>query len=147
MLVANESIEDIRRKKENCVYLKVDYAKAYDSVRWDFIYYMFGRLGLCKKWIGWIKNCLEMSLVSVLVNGSPTIEFIPEKGLRQGDHLTTFIFLIMAEGLAGVVRQAKENDLLDNIEIGERKTNVSMVQFVDDTLFFSKANLQSVLAV
>jgi len=88
-----------------------------------------------------------MSLVSVLVNGSPTIEFIPEKGLRQGDHLTTFIFLIMAEGLAGVVRQAKENDLLDNIEIGERKTNVSMVQFVDDTLFFSKANLQSVLAV
>ncbi|XP_068472008.1 uncharacterized mitochondrial protein AtMg01250-like [Phaseolus vulgaris] len=88
-----------------------------------------------------------MSSVSVLVNDNPTTEFIPEKGLRQGDPLTTFIFLIVAEGLTDVVTQEKEKGMLDSIEIGERKTNVSMLQFTDDTLFFNKANLQSVLAV
>ena len=102
--MANKSIEDIRRKKESFVYFKVDYGKAYGSVRWDFVYYMLGTLGFCKKWIGWIKNCLETSSVLVLVNSNPPTMFIPEKSLRQGDPLAPFIFLIVAEGLAGVVR-------------------------------------------
>jgi len=127
VLVTNKLIEEIKRKKEKCVYLKVDYEKAHDSIRWDFIYYMLGRLGFCKKWIGWIKNCLETSLVSILVNGSPTSEFFPEKGLRQGDPLTPFFFLIVAEGLVGVVRQVDEKALLDSIEIGDRKIKVSML--------------------
>jgi len=46
---------------------------------------MLGRLGFCGKWIELIKNCLESSSISVLVNGNPTIEFKPKKGLRQGD--------------------------------------------------------------
>jgi len=48
MLVANESIEDIKRKKKSYVYLKVNYEKAYDLVRWDFVYYMLGILGFYK---------------------------------------------------------------------------------------------------
>jgi len=52
------------------------------SVHWDFIYYMLGRLGFCEKRISWIKSCLEYASMFVLVNGSPTKEFIPKKGLR-----------------------------------------------------------------
>ena len=69
---------------------------------------MLRRLGFNGKWIEWIKNCLESSSISVLVNGSPTTAFKPKKGLRQGDPLAPFLFLIMAEGLAEVVRQAEE---------------------------------------
>jgi len=58
--------------------------------------------------ICWIKGCLESASVSVLVNGSPTREFIPRKGLRQGDPLAPFLFLIVVEGLVGVSRLAKE---------------------------------------
>jgi len=61
------------------------------------------RLRFRGKWIEWIKNCLESSSISVLANGSLTIEFKPKKGLRQGDQLTLFLFLIAAEGLARVV--------------------------------------------
>jgi len=103
VLVVNETIEEVKRKKKECVVFKVDYEKAYDSVRWEFIYYMLGRLGFCGKWIEWIKNYLESSSISVLVNGSPTTESKPLKGLRQGDPLTPFLFLIAAEGLARVV--------------------------------------------
>jgi len=51
ILVANEVIEEMKRKKKSCVCFKVDYEKAYDCVRWDFIYYMLGRLGFYEKWI------------------------------------------------------------------------------------------------
>ena len=108
VLVANETLEEVKRKKKECVVFKVDYVKAYDSVSWEFIYYMLRRLGFNGKWIEWIKNCLESSSISVLVNGSPTTAFKPKKGLRQGDPLAPFLFLIMAEGLAEVVRQAEE---------------------------------------
>ena len=83
----------------------MDYEKAYDLVRWEFISYMLERLGFWEQWIAWIKSCLESSNVSVLVNDNSTKEFVPSKGLRQGDPLAPFLFLIAAEGLAGVIRK------------------------------------------
>ena len=147
VLVANETLEEVKRKKKECVVFKVDYEKAYDSVSWEFIYYMLGRLGFDGKWIEWIKNCLESSSLSVLVNGSPTTEFKPMKSLRQGDPLAPFLFLIVAEGLAGVVRQAEEKKLVESIEVREKQVKVSMLQYADDTLFFCKALIQSVLTL
>ncbi len=98
VLVANEVLEEAKRRKKNCLFFQVDYEKAYDSVRWDFISYMLERLGFCEQWIAWIKSCLESATVFVLVNDSPTKEFVPSKGLRQGDLLAPFLFLIVAEG-------------------------------------------------
>ncbi|XP_068472217.1 secreted RxLR effector protein 78-like [Phaseolus vulgaris] len=100
VLVANEVLKEAKRKRKSCVFFKVDYEKAYDSVRCEFIYYMLGRLGFCEQWIVWIKSCLESASVSVLVSGSPTKEFVPQKGLRQGDPFAPFLFLIATEGLA-----------------------------------------------
>jgi len=88
---------------------------------------MLGRLDFCGKLIEWIKNCLESSSIFVLVNGSPTTKFKPLKGLRQGDHLTPFLFLIVAEGLAGVVRQAKEKMSVESIEVREKRVKVSIL--------------------
>jgi len=80
--MANEVLKEAKRKRKSCVFFKVDYEKAYDSVRCEFIYYMLGRLGFYEQWIVWIKSCLKSASVSVLVNGSPTKEFVPQKGLR-----------------------------------------------------------------
>jgi len=53
-----------------------------------------------------------------LVNGSPTQEFIPSKGIRQGDPMTLFLFIIAAEGLASIIRQAKTFGYLEGVKIG-----------------------------
>jgi len=81
------------------VIVKVDFEKAYDSIEWDFLEYMIKILGFQCRWINWIKMCLKSASVSVLVNGSPTREFRPSRGLRQGGPLAPFLFLIMVEGL------------------------------------------------
>jgi len=102
---------------------------------------MLGRLGFCEKWI---KTCLESLSVSVLVNGILTKEFHPEKGLRQGDPLAPFLFLIVTEGLAGVIRIIVKLNLVESLEIGDKKVKVNMLQFADDTLFLCANNTKSV---
>ena len=108
---------------------------------------MLWRLGFCDLWIRWIKGCLESASISVLVNGSPSREFFPRKGLRQGDPLAPFLFLIVAEGLAGVVRTAEEKKLIDSLEVGKSKVKVNMLQYADDPLFFCEANTKSVFNI
>jgi len=108
---------------------------------------MLERLVFCGKWIGWIRACIESSSVSVLVNKSLTQEFKPRKGLRQGDPLAPFLFLIVVEGLARVVRKVVEKDWLESVEIGSRFIKVNMLQYMDDTLFFCKAEAQRVFII
>jgi len=81
------------------------------------------------------------------VNGGPAKEFIPKKGLRQGDPLVLFLFLIVAEGLAGMSRMKEEKKLIDSLEIGRAKVWVNMLQYADDTLFFCEANNKSVFNI
>ena len=144
VVMANEVIEEVCNNRMQCLIVKLDFEKAYDSVRWDFLYYMLGRLGFSTKWISWVKACLESSTISVLVNGSPTQEFNPTKGLRQGDPLAPFLFLLVAEGLSGLVRQANIKNMLEGISVGRNETKVNILQFADDTLFFCKPCLNNV---
>jgi len=95
--------------------------EALGEVSWEFLYYMLGRLGFCEKWSRWIKSCLESSSMSVLVNGSPTPQFHSKRGLRQGDPLAPFLFLIVAEGLTGGVRKTVEKNMVESLEVGVQK--------------------------
>ena len=136
VLVANETVDYLKKEKKSGVLVKVDFEKAYDSVNWKFLYYMLGRLGFSYVWVNWIKACLESASVFILVNGSPTEEFKPKRGLRQGDPLTPFLFLIVAEGLTGLMRKAKSVGIFKDVEVGSQKVQVDLLQFADDTLFF-----------
>jgi len=85
---------------------KVDYKKAYDPVCWDFLLYIMRQMGFCTKLVRWIEGCLKLASISILVNGSSTDEFIPQRGLRQGDPLASVLFNIVAEGLTGLMKKA-----------------------------------------
>ncbi|GLT37028.1 hypothetical protein SLA2020_113700 [Shorea laevis] len=99
VLILNEVVEEIRRNKVSSFIFKADFEKAYDCVNWDFLDEMMRRLGFGNKWRMWIKECLQTASVSILVNGSPTDEIKMERGIRQGDPIAPFLFLIVAEGL------------------------------------------------
>jgi len=147
VLVANEVVEELRRYRRRDLCLKVDYEKAYDSVRWDFLFDMLHRLGFHSKWIMWIRGCLESALVSVLVNRSSTTEFHPSRGLRQGDPLAPFLFLIVAEGLAGLVREAIKANLLKGVKVGKKEVEAFVLQFIDDTLFMCEDTYNKVMYI
>jgi len=89
----------------------------------------------------------EVIVVSIMVNGSPAGEFKPTRELRQRDLLKSFLFLIVVEGLANLVRQETKLNLLHGVKIGTDQIHTNTLQFADDTLFFCEANKHNVFTI
>ena len=147
VIVANEVLEEAKRGQKPCLMFKVDFERAYDAVSWDFLSYMMSRMGFCNKWICWIQACLKSASKSVLVNGSPTAEFTPYRGLRQGDPLEPLLFNIVAEGLTGFMRKEVNEKLFSEFLVGKDNIPVSILQYVDDTVFFGEPTMQNVKVI
>ncbi|GKU88289.1 hypothetical protein SLEP1_g2571 [Rubroshorea leprosula] len=143
-VIANEAIDEIKRKKMRCFLFKADFEKAYDNINWEFLDYMLERMNFGSVWRGWIPECLRTNSVSVLLNGSPTKEFVMQRGLRQGDPLAPFLFLIVAEGLNGIISTAVAKNLFEGVPMGEGSMNISHLQFADDTLLLGVATEENI---
>ncbi|GKV11964.1 hypothetical protein SLEP1_g23173 [Rubroshorea leprosula] len=146
VIIANEIIDDAKKRKRECFLFKIDFEKAFDKVSWRFLDYMLMRMGFGDIWRGWIRECLQTSMVSILVNGSPTRQFKVSKGLRQGDPLSPFLFLIIAEALNGIITKATELSLFEGVEVAQNGVHCSHIQFADDALIFGKASESNVWA-
>jgi len=147
VVIVNEVIEEVRRNRKSGVFFKVDFEKAYDSVRWSFLFDMLNKMGFHAKWIKWVQGCLESATVSVLVNGCPTEEFRPTRGLRQGDPLAPFLFLIVVEGLAGLVRSALKENPIRGVRVGKAEVECCMLQFADDTLLMCEDSYDNIFTI
>jgi len=89
-----------------------------------------GRMNLNSRWISWMKSCIFGSSATVLVNGSQTIDIVAQKGLQQVDPLAPFSFLLVVEGLAGLVNKAKKIGLLRSTKIYLfHSSNLLMIQY------------------
>jgi len=147
VLVTNETINEVKNLKNKCFILKLDFEKAYDTIRWNYLEYMMQRLGFSYVWFRWIKFCLKSAIISILVNGCPTEEFIPLKGLKNKDPLASFLFVIVGQGLASVVRNAQSKYMLKGIKVGKNEVEVGFLQFVDDTIFLSQAETINIMMI
>ncbi|GKV07784.1 hypothetical protein SLEP1_g19505 [Rubroshorea leprosula] len=147
VVIANEVIDEAKRNKKRSFLFKVDFEKAYDKVCWDFLDYMLLRMGFCNTWRMWIRECLQSNTVSVLVNGSPSRQFSVSKGLRQGDPLSPFLFLIVAEGLNGLMSSAVEKELYKGVTVGKDAVMITHLQFADDTIFFGDATENNIMVI
>ena len=91
------------------------------------------------KWL-----CMSTATISILINGSPSKEFVPKRGLRQGDPLAPLLFNIVVEGLTGLMRSAVAKNLFNSYQVGRQKEEVNILQYEDDTLFFGVATNDNV---
>ncbi|GKV27199.1 hypothetical protein SLEP1_g36397 [Rubroshorea leprosula] len=144
VVLANEIMDEARKKRKDSFMLKVDFEKAYDKVCWEFLDYMLWRVDVGTKWRGWINECLRTSSLSVLVNGSLSRQFEVSKGLKEGDPLSPFLFLIVVEGLNGIIKSTVEKGLFKGIEVGQNGVRFSYIQLADDIIMFGKATEKNV---
>ncbi|KAJ9564655.1 hypothetical protein OSB04_000621 [Centaurea solstitialis] len=133
--LVNEIIQWAKSLKQKLLIFKADFAKAFDTLNWSFLDNILAQMGFGEKWRSWVKGCVGTAKVSVLVNGSPTSEFRMEKGVRQGDPLAPFLFILAAEGLNVAIQEAIRKNLFRGVRLGNSVEDVSILQFADDTIF------------
>ncbi|RVW25038.1 LINE-1 reverse transcriptase-like [Vitis vinifera] len=142
-LIANEVIDSWQKRKEKGLICKLDIEKAYDSINWQFLLKTLHKMGFGSKWLGWMWSCISTAKFSVLVNGVPAGFFPSSKGLRQGDPLSPYLFVLGMEVLDALIRRAVAGGYLSGCSIkGDRSHNlkISHLFFADDTIVFCEAN-------
>ncbi|RVW24229.1 LINE-1 reverse transcriptase-like [Vitis vinifera] len=143
VLVANEVLDSVLKNKEEAVMCKLDIEKAYDHVEWSFLFSVMRKMGFGEKWIRWMKWCISTVSFSVLVNGSSSGFFQSSRGLRQGDPLSPYLFVLVMEAFSSLLRKAVAGGFVSACKArsrGGEGVNVSHLLFADDTLVFCGAS-------
>jgi hypothetical protein len=150
VLIANETMDFRLKTGEPGLLCKLDMVKAYDHVSWDFLLYMLRRCGFGQKWCSWIEFCISSASFSVLINGSPAGFFNSSRGIRQGDPLSPFLFVIVMEAFSRMVKALTDHSLFSGFAVGARggeQILISHLLFADDTLVFCGASRDQVQAI
>jgi hypothetical protein len=121
----------------------VDLSKAYDRVSCLYSRLMLIHLGFCVPFVNWVMNCVTSVTFSVLINGSATDLFRPERGLRQGCPLSPLLFPIVVEGLSGALLDAKRSGSFKGIKI--RNSYLFHLLFLDDIPIFCNWTMRVIL--
>jgi hypothetical protein len=142
---AIEMIQCSNRLKRPIIVLKLDFQKAFDSVHWEAITATLRARNFPDRWIWWIRHLLETSMAQILVNGQVGKKFKIEKGVRQGDPLSPYLYILVADVLQQMVRKAYGNGLL--LHPLENGAPLPVLQYADDTLLILHGTLEQATMV
>ncbi|RVW71995.1 putative mitochondrial protein [Vitis vinifera] len=107
-------------------------------------------MGFGSRWMEWIWWCISTAKFSVMINGVPAGFFSNSKGLRQGDPLSPYLFVLGMEVLSNLIRRAVDGGFLSGCRIwgrGEEEMIVSHLLFADDTIIFCEARKEQLSAL
>jgi hypothetical protein len=135
------------QNKKGFVGIKTDMAKAYDRVEWEFLQATMTSMGFPSNLITIIMKCVTTVSFSILLNGVPTKSFYPKRGLRQGDPLSPYLFIICADVLSNLLIKAQMENRIKGVKVAHGAPELTHLLFADDSLIFCRANDEEVKQV
>ncbi|WZY80122.1 hypothetical protein YC2023_026506 [Brassica napus] len=142
VLITHETLHYLRTseaKKYCSMAVKTDMSKAYDRIEWGFIRAVLAQLGFDPIWVSWILACVESVSYSFLINGSPSGHVTPSRGIRQGDPLSPYLFIMCTEVLSAMCTKAQLNGTMAGVKVARNCPPINHLLFADDTMFFCKS--------
>ncbi|GLT59334.1 hypothetical protein SLA2020_321590 [Shorea laevis] len=141
-MIAFETLHYMRnrgRRKRGWQAVKLDMSKAFDRVEWSYLVQVMRAFGFAEDWIQLIMACVTSVQYAVLLNGEPSERVTPSRGLRQGDPLSPYLFILCTEGLTAMIQEAERHKLLHGVRICRQAPRISHLLFADDSLLFLRA--------
>ena len=142
VIIAQELIHSLHKKKGllGSFVVKIDLKKAYDRLEWSFILEVLLFFHFPRHLISLIMDCVSSSTISILFNGGRLDEFSPSRGIRQGDPLSPYLFILCMEYLSLRIFEACANKNWKSIKASRSGPSFSHLFFADDLLLFADAS-------
>uniref|UniRef100_A0A803QCP1 Reverse transcriptase domain-containing protein n=1 Tax=Cannabis sativa TaxID=3483 RepID=A0A803QCP1_CANSA len=105
---------------------------------------MLSRLGFDEKWVRLIYGCLSTVQYNIVSSGYTLGPIVPSRGLRQGDPISPYLFLICAEGFSTLIRRYEERKWIHGCRVANGAPLVSHILFADDSFLYCKATNEEV---
>ena len=135
------------KSKQGYIALKIDLEKSFDRLEWGFIYHVLNWFNFPKDWIDLIMSCISSSTLSILVNGELLDPFLPSRGIRQGDPLSPYIFILCMEYLVCLILFKVFLGNWSDVKTSRDGPSFSHFFFADDLILFAKATKKNCLAI
>lgn len=144
IVIVQEVIHTMRKKqgKTGFMAIKIDFEKAYDCLRWTFICDTLLQMNLPYLLVNTIMECITSASLKVLWNGEPTQSFKPSRGIRQGDPLSSYLFVMCMERLYQTIEDAIVLDKWKPIRASRDGPLLSNLFFADDVVLFAVADVR-----
>ncbi|XP_035546588.1 uncharacterized protein LOC118348634 [Juglans regia] len=142
ILVAYEVLHSMKVRKKGkmgSMAIKLDMSKAYDRIEWSYLRAVLVKMGFCGKWIELIMMCVSSVSYSVLVNGKPSGLIKPSRGLRQGDPLSPYLFILCAEGLSSLFNNSDLRGETRGVTVSRGGSRINHLLFADDCILYGRA--------
>lgn len=121
--------------------LKLDVSKAYDRVEWRFLRLILLRLGLPTTYVDLIMPSVTSVTYSCLLNGSQFGHLVAERGLRQGDPMSPYLFICLVEAFIALMAQAEAAGHIHGVRVAPSAPSVATLCFADDIMIFCRASV------
>lgn len=133
--------------KQGSMILKIDLEKIFNRLEWSFIRDTLHFFSFPQPLISLIMSCVSTTTIFILINGSVFQQFKPSRGIRQGDPLSPYLFILCMERLSRIIDLKVSDKEWQPISISLHGPSISHLFFVDNLTLLSKANPQACLAI
>jgi hypothetical protein len=135
------------RGRTGFIAVKVDLAKAYDRLRWSFISTVLEEVNIPQGLRNIIMNCITSVKTNVMWHGSRSDFFTTGRGIRQGDLMSPYIFVLCMDKLTHLIAESVDSGNWHPLKAGRSGPPISHLMFADDLLLFVKATDMNMKAI
>ena len=149
IVIVQEVLHTMKRKKggKGLMTIKIDFEKAYDRLKWDFIRDTLVEMNIPLRLLEIIMECVSTVSFQVLWNGEKTEPFKPSRGIRQGDPLSPYLFVLCMERLNQVIEEAVISGRWKPVHASRGGPLLSNLFFADDIILFAEASCEQAAVI